>query len=73
MKKLIKGFGWIFHILFGMFTVYSVKIDLVLPLIFFCTFILYELDEEWTIGDHAFEELREYGTGLAIALLTLLR
>ncbi len=60
------------HVTFGFLTVLSSKICITLPLVFLATFILYEMDEEWNIGDHAIEELREYGTGLALGLIWIL-
>ncbi|RLF47333.1 MAG: hypothetical protein DRN20_06100 [Thermoplasmata archaeon] len=68
-ERLIKRYGWVFHVLFGIATVIAVRVHPILPLIFFLTFVLYELDEEWYIGDHAFEELREYGAGLFLGLI----
>lgn len=61
------------HTVFGILTVLSAKLSAVLPIIFFLTFILYEFDEEWNEGDHAFEELREYGIGLAIGVTAWLK
>ena len=57
------------HVLFGVATVFSADVNPVLPVVFFLTFTLYELDEEWSIGDHAFEEMREYGAGLFLGVL----
>ena len=72
LKKMKEIFYKLCHVMFGMLTVYSAKVDMSLPLIFFLTFLIYELDEEFNLGDHAIEELREYGVGLTIALLSLL-
>ena len=60
------------HVIFGMLTVWSSFAHPVLVGIFFLTFVLYELDEEWNNGDHAFEEMREYGIGLALGLLVVM-
>jgi len=68
-RRLIKRYGYIFHVIFGIATVIAVRVHPILPIIFFLTFVLYELDEEWYIGDHAFEELREYGVGLFLGLI----
>jgi len=70
--SLVKHFSWLFHVLFGIATVISAKISFVLPPIFFLTFVLYEFDEEWNLGDHAFEELREYGAGLFIGFVIII-
>jgi len=56
------------HVGFGAITVIACNLHPELAMIFFLTFLLYEWDEEWNIGDHAFEELREYGIGLVIGL-----
>ena len=60
------------HTIFGIFTVLAVMVHPVLSVIFFLTFVLYELDEEWNVGDHAFEEMREYGVGLVIGLMVVM-
>ena len=57
------------HILFGIFTVISSYINIILPLVFLITFIAYELDEEYYLGDNMIEEMREYGYGLVIGLI----
>jgi len=55
------------HVIFGILTILSAELCTVLPIIFFLTFTLYELDEEWNIGDHAFEEMRvEYTLGTLV-------
>jgi len=72
LNEIIKHFSWLFHVLFGIATVISAKISFVLPPIFFLTFVLYEFDEEWNLGDHAFEELREYGAGLFVGVLFII-
>jgi len=72
LNEIIKHFSWLFHVLFGIATVISAKISFVLPPIFFLTFVLYEFDEEWNLGDHAFEELREYGAGLFIGFVIII-
>jgi len=57
------------HILYGLVTVFSADVNAVLPPILFLAFTLYELDEEWSRGDHAFEEMREYGAGLFLGVV----
>ena len=60
------------HVVFGVLTSIACLVHPTLSVIFFLTFILYELDEEWCIGDHAFEEMREYGVGLGVGLCVLI-
>ena len=72
IKFLIKKYGWLFHVLFGIATVFACKISVILPLIMFLTFVLYEYDEQTYLGDNAIEELREYGTGLFIGVLLMI-
>jgi len=72
IKILIKKYGWLFHVLFGIATVFAATISAILPLIMFLTFVLYEYDEQTYLGDNAIEELREYGTGLFIGVLLMI-
>jgi len=70
--RLPESLCQICHAIFGFLTVQAVLVHPVLVGIFFLTFVLYEMDEEWNIGDHAFEEMREYGVGLGVGLCALI-
>jgi len=60
------------HALFGFISTLAVLVHPVLPALSLALFIVYELDEEWHLNDEAYEEIREYGYGASLALLTLL-
>jgi len=51
------------HIAAGYLTAKAVRIHPVVSVLGLGIFLLYELDEELAEGDHAFEELREFGVG----------
>jgi len=55
--------------LYGLATVLSSDVNPVLPVIFFLTFTLYELDEWLYRGDRISEEMREYGAGLFLGVV----
>jgi len=55
------------HILYGVLTVFA---PWYIALIMGFIFALYELDEEMHIKDKAYQDIREYGIGLAIGTIT---
>ena len=60
------------HALFGFTSALAAAVN---P-IFFPTsaalFVIYELNEEWGLGDEAYEEIREYLYGVSAAYLLLI-
>jgi hypothetical protein len=60
------------HAVFGFLSALSILVHPILIVISFALFLVYELDEEWSLCDEAYEELREYGYGLAPGLVFLL-
>ena len=70
--KIPESLTKIGHMLFGAASTISVLIHPILPALSLTLYTLYELDEEWRLGDEAYEELREYGYGVSAALITLI-
>ncbi|TDA41329.1 MAG: hypothetical protein DSO07_05100 [Thermoproteota archaeon] len=60
------------HVAFGFLSSMSVIISPVLTAVSFLIFLLYELDQEWKLGDTAYEELSQFGLGLSIGIILLL-
>jgi len=60
------------HAAFGFLCALAALVNPTLTVVGFLLFVLYELDEEFHLSDEAYEELREYGYGLAVALFFLL-
>jgi len=60
------------HIVFGFLASVSVLISPVLTVVNFLIFLVYELDQEWTISDNAYQELREYGFGFGLGTIVML-
>lgn len=60
------------HMAFGFITTLSILIHPVLSVLCFLAFIIYEYDEERHLSDAMYEEISEYATGMAIAILMLL-
>jgi hypothetical protein len=60
------------HITFGFLASVSVLISPVLTVINFLIFFVYEMDQEWTISDEAYQELREYGFGFGLGVVVML-
>jgi hypothetical protein len=59
------------HIIFGFLASVSILIHPVLTIINFLIFLVYEMDQQWTISDHAYQELREYGLGFGLGVVFL--
>ena len=59
------------HIVFGFLASVSVLINPVLTVINFLIFLMYELDQQWTIRDEAYQELSEYGLGFGLGVVFL--
>jgi hypothetical protein len=60
------------HITFGFLASVSVLISPVLTVVNFLIFLVYEMDQEWTISDEAYQELREYGFGFGLGVVVML-
>jgi len=73
IKKLYIFFTKLIHVLCGFLTAYSTEFSIILPILLFLVFILYELDEDWHISDNAYEDIRDYAIGLyAYAILRII-
>ena len=71
LKLLKNKYGWVGHIFWGYAIVLIASkgaIGLGIAAMMLVVFLLYELDEEWCIGDHAIEELWELMIGMIIGL-----
>jgi hypothetical protein len=64
IKKLYLFFTKLIHFLGGFLTAYSTEFSIILPILMFLIFVLYELDEDWHISDNAYEDIRDYAIGL---------
>jgi hypothetical protein len=60
------------HVVFGLLTSICSIVSPVLLIINTICFIVYELGEEWNLGDKAYEEIMEYMLGLGIGEVILL-
>jgi hypothetical protein len=60
------------HGLFGFLCALSVLVHPVLTVVGFVLFVVYEFDEYFHLSDEAYEELREFGYGFAVALCLLI-
>ena len=60
------------HAVFGFTSTLAAMINPVFLVTSAALFVIYELDEEWSLSDEAFEEIREYLYGVSAALLLLL-
>jgi hypothetical protein len=60
------------HITFGFLASVSVLISPVLTVVNFLIFFVYEMDQQWTISDEAYQELREYGFGFGLGVVVML-
>jgi hypothetical protein len=63
------------HALFGFLCALAAQVNATLSIIGFILFLVYELDEEWRLGDEAYEEIAEflYGYAAALTLLVVMR
>ena len=52
------------HFLAGLLTGYSTEFSIVLPILLFLVFIIYELDEDWHLSDESYRDILEYALGL---------
>jgi len=59
------------HVVFGFLASVSILISPVLTVVNFLIFLVYEMDQQWTIRDEAYEELREYGLGFGLGVVFL--
>jgi len=69
MKDIIFSLA---HITFGFLASVSVLINPVLTVINFLIFLVYEMDQDWRLGDYAYQELREYGFGFGLGIIVML-
>ncbi len=73
IKKLYLFFTKTIHFLCGFLTAYSTEFNLILPMLLFLVFILYELDEEFHLSDESYADIRDYAIGLyAYVILKIL-
>jgi hypothetical protein len=63
------------HALFGFLCALATQVNVALSIIGSILFLIYELDEEWRLGDEAYEEIAEflYGFAAALTLLVVMR
>lgn len=52
------------HILAGVITILGSMISLVVPLVLFSGFMIYELNEDWHLSDQAYKDILEYCIGM---------
>ena len=60
------------HAVFGFISTLAAMINPVFLIVSAALFVIYELDEEWSLSDEAYEEVREYLYGVSAALILLL-
>mgnify|MGYP006977942666 CR=1 FL=1 len=60
------------HMAFGFISTLAVLVNPVLPPLAAALFLIYELNEEWCLGDEAYQEIREYLYGASAALTLLI-
>jgi len=60
------------HVTFGFLASVSVLISPVLTIVNFLIFLVYEMEQDWRLGDYAYQELREYGFGFGLGTVVML-
>jgi hypothetical protein len=61
MNSFLKQF---IHFFAGVLTAYTSFYNIVLSILMFIAFMLYELDEDWHIRDQAYKDILVYAIGL---------
>lgn len=60
------------HMLAGIITILAIQVSFVVPFLLFCGFMIYELNEDWHLGDGAYRDILEYDVGMFVGVLILI-
>lgn len=70
--KLYDLIYFLSHVSFGFICSVSVVISPVLSVLTFLIFLVYELNQDWRLGDYSYQEFREFGLGFALGVVIML-
>jgi len=70
-SAIFHGYAWLTHIVFGIFTVLSIFVDRIFPILLTSLFTLYQFDEDFRINNYAFYDLRDFGIGFCIGIVLI--
>jgi len=71
-SAIFHEYAWLTHIAFGIFTVLSILVDRIFPVLLTSLFTLYQFDEDFRMKDYAFYDLRDFGIGFCIGIVLIL-